>query len=210
MPIKVIAFDLWSTLISGSPPDIMEEIAAKLSFDTTQDFWDYCDKHYFNCKIKPSQMLRDIAKEKGGKTNVEKLTSLWESTWDSIYVYSDTVPALEKIRKKYKTTLISNSGSEEGKRVLKIFGLAEYFDYIIMSYEVGLAKPDPEIFRLVTKKFSVKPEEVVYVGDGFQNDFLGGKNAGFKTFLIDRRDKHPQFKKEDWYIESLDELLDKI
>jgi HAD superfamily hydrolase (TIGR01549 family) len=210
MPIKVVAFDLWSTLVSGTPIDIMDEVSAKMGFDSTTDFWSYCDENYFNTNMKIKDLLVKIKEERDLDVDVDKLSSMWENGLDRVKVYPDVIPTLKTLRKKYKLALISNTGSEEGKMMLQIFGLRGYFDYIIMSYEVGLAKPHPAMFELVTKKFSVKPDEVAYIGDGMKNDFLAGKSVGFRTFLIDRKDKHPEYRGKDWYITTLEGIEGKL
>ena len=44
-------------------------------------------------------------------------------------------------------------------------GIADYFDFIITSEEVGISKPDPRILHIALEQAQVKPEEAVYVGD---------------------------------------------
>ena len=44
-------------------------------------------------------------------------------------------------------------------------GIADYFDFIITSEEVGILKPDPRILHIALQKVQVKPNEAVYVGD---------------------------------------------
>ena len=44
-------------------------------------------------------------------------------------------------------------------------GIADYFDFIIASEEVGISKPDPRILRMALQKAQVEPDEAVYVGD---------------------------------------------
>ena len=44
-------------------------------------------------------------------------------------------------------------------------GIADYFDFIIASEEVGISKPDPSIFDIALQKAQVKPNQAVYVGD---------------------------------------------
>ncbi len=44
-------------------------------------------------------------------------------------------------------------------------GIADYFDFIIASEDVGISKPDPRILHIALQKAQVKPNEAVYVGD---------------------------------------------
>lgn len=61
-----------------------------------------------------------------------------------------------------KTALLSNSwGTSTYPRDL----LAEIFDVVVISGEVGLRKPDPHIFRMTTDKLGVDPARCVFVDD---------------------------------------------
>jgi epoxide hydrolase-like predicted phosphatase len=65
-------------------------------------------------------------------------------------------------RSGLKTGLLSNSW---GTDLYPRRRLAELFDAVVISGEVGLRKPDPEIFRLTTDKLGVEPRECVFVDD---------------------------------------------
>ncbi|MEM3578397.1 MAG: HAD-IA family hydrolase [Candidatus Bathyarchaeia archaeon] len=80
--------------------------------------------------------------------------------------------------------VICNTGLTPGfglRRFLEKEGVAKYFDVMIFSEEVGVRKPDPRIFHLVSEKLKVKPCEVVHLGDNLSSDVWGAKNAGFKA-----------------------------
>jgi epoxide hydrolase-like predicted phosphatase len=65
-------------------------------------------------------------------------------------------------RSGLKTGLLSNSW---GTDLYPRRRLAELFDAVVISGEVGLRKPDPEIFRLTTDKLGVEPSGCVFVDD---------------------------------------------
>jgi len=118
---------------------------------------------------------------------IEALSSAYVSAFFEVppYLNPDTVEMLQWLRKRNKLIgLICNTGLTPGfgmRRFLKEQGVAEYFDVAIFSDEVGVRKPDPRIFHLVTEKFRVKPCEVVHVGDNLKSDVWGAKNAGFRA-----------------------------
>jgi len=84
--------------------------------------------------------------------------------------------------------------------------LKKYFDEVIFSGQIGLAKPNPRIFRLVLDHFDVNGEECVMVGDNLEVDIIPAKLLGFKTILVDTRKKYSEYKNEDWYVGGLKEL----
>jgi len=57
-------------------------------------------------------------------------------------------------------------------------------DAVILSYEVGLAKPDPAIFRLVCDRLGLQPAEILFVGDTPWADIEGPRAIGMPAMLI--------------------------
>ena len=72
--------------------------------------------------------------------------------------------------------------------VLADHGLSEFFEAIVVSGEVGVKKPDPEIFRLALDKTGLSPSEVIYIGDTAE-DVEGAESAGITPILIRRPEK---------------------
>jgi putative hydrolase of the HAD superfamily len=64
-------------------------------------------------------------------------------------------------------------------------GLWECFDFFIDSFNVGVEKPDPEIFLMATERARVAPDQAAYVGDLYSVDVLGARNAGLIPILYD-------------------------
>lgn len=62
---------------------------------------------------------------------------------------------------------------------------------IIVSGEVGLAKPQPEIFELAEIRMGLTKSKTYYIGDSFQNDIVGAKNAGWQAVWSNRRGHLP-------------------
>lgn len=69
-------------------------------------------------------------------------------------------------------------------RLLDEIGIAEYFERIVISGEVGLKKPDPRIFALALADSD--PAEAVFVGDHPDQDVAGALNAGMTAVLLQR------------------------
>jgi HAD superfamily hydrolase (TIGR01549 family) len=118
-----------------------------------------------------------------------------------------TREALAKIRKKYKTAVISNSDGKIADVVTRA-GIADGFLSITDSGIVGKEKPHPLIFETALRSINAQPEESLYVGDVYSVDYCGATKAGMKAVLFDipgaYRDKGlPR-------VESLEELVQKI
>jgi putative hydrolase of the HAD superfamily len=65
--------------------------------------------------------------------------------------------------------------------------LSKIFDMVIISDEVGIKKPDPQIFYLALQRLNVNPDESLYVGDNLKNDVGGCQSIGMKGVWFNPR-----------------------
>ncbi len=100
---------------------------------------------------------------------------------------------LEDLRSRgKKLAVISNfSYSQESvERLLKRFGLFDYFDEVIVSSEHGMLKspkdPNGTIFREACRRLGVAPEALVHVGDHSENDQKAPQRIGAKGVVLKR------------------------
>lgn len=90
---------------------------------------------------------------------------------------------IEKLRSEYKTAILSNADSESvcARFEKQGYPLDKYFDYILISSETGLLKPDQKAFRSSLEVIDVEPEEVLFIDDTKEN-ILSAESLGIKTF----------------------------
>jgi putative hydrolase of the HAD superfamily len=114
--------------------------------------------------------------------------------WPDYEVSSDAVPALRMLKEKgLKAGLITNSPAWI-RGALEASELYGYLDDAVISCEVGLMKPEKEIFELALKRMNCEPADAIMVGDEFKADVLGAENAGMTGILLDRSgsSSHPE------------------
>lgn len=93
----------------------------------------------------------------------------------------ESIELLKKLREKdLMIGLISNSFSDERDLIVES-PLYPLFDVTMISYETGLYKPDPAVFKAMIEKLGVKPEECLYVGDGGSRELYGARDAGMNA-----------------------------
>ncbi|MCP8321903.1 MAG: HAD family hydrolase [archaeon] len=121
----------------------------------------------------------------------------------------ELIPGVEKILEllnvKYRLAIISNATSNVPREAMKRFGLEKYFDSIVISRDIGIRKPDPEIFNFTLKNLGIKSDEAVHVGDSLEYDVRGAKNAGMRAVWIKRNNEEENIQ-PDYTIHSLQEL----
>ena len=100
--------------------------------------------------------------------------------------------------------IVSNSDGRI-ESAFKQAGIEHHFEFFIDSFNVGIEKPDPEIFRLATERAGVAPNEAAYVGDLYEVDVVGARCAGLTPILYDPFDLNP--RADCLRIRSIDELL---
>lgn len=89
-----------------------------------------------------------------------------------------TMELLEYLKPKYHLHLITNGFEEVQHTKLSGSGLEPFFETLTVSEEVGVKKPNPEIFRYALKKAGATPEESLMIGDEMAVDIDGARAAG--------------------------------
>ncbi|MGC4895130.1 HAD family hydrolase [Micromonospora sp. DT31] len=93
-------------------------------------------------------------------------------------VSTGTLDVLDALRERgHPLALISNATSETAEAWAD-GPLARRFDVAVFSCEVGLAKPDPAIYRTTAKRLGVAPVDCFYVGDGADGELAGAAAVG--------------------------------
>jgi putative hydrolase of the HAD superfamily len=93
---------------------------------------------------------------------------------------------LDLLRGRAKLGLVTNGPSWTQRTKIDILGLEQAMDVLIVSGEVGVAKPDPAIFRLALDRLGVAPEHALYIGDSVENDLGGAEAAGIACVWVNR------------------------
>jgi putative hydrolase of the HAD superfamily len=104
-------------------------------------------------------------------------------------LYPDTIPVLEALRGKYRLGLVSNGAPDLQREKIAGAGIGEYFDAIVISGDVGEAKPAPPVFRTVLEHLDVQPDSAVMIGNSLNSDMKGGMAAGMRTVWFNREAK---------------------
>jgi HAD superfamily hydrolase (TIGR01509 family) len=147
---------------------------------------------YFDTIIRRCGIASDAA-----PAVAETLKKLHERDHMWTWVQEGAPTALTRVRELgYRVGVVSNADG----RVEALFdrvGLTPYVDFVIDSHTVGVAKPDPRIFRMGADRLGLPPEECLYVGDLYAVDVLGARAAGLRPLLLDPFERHADWEDVD-------------
>jgi putative hydrolase of the HAD superfamily len=107
----------------------------------------------------------------------------YESNWN---LFDDVLPCLDSLA-HIPLGLISNGDLEQQRRKLKQTNLDHRFSTIIVSSQIGVSKPKPEIFLEACRRAAVSPKACVYIGDRLDIDALASRAVGMKGVWLNRK-----------------------
>jgi len=105
---------------------------------------------------------------------------------DSWSLYPDTVETLAALRERGFILLVISNFDSRLLPILNGLGIVSQFESVVISSQVGFAKPAPEIFQAALGLYRLKPEEALHVGDSPDKDAAGASAAGLTGVLLDR------------------------
>jgi 2-haloalkanoic acid dehalogenase type II len=126
---------------------------------------------------------------------------------NEVAVFADVVPALERLRTRFRLMTLSNGNAD-----LDRIGLAHHFERNLAARDLGAAKPDRRVFQALLEATGLEPAQVLYAGDDPQADVGGARAAGLHTAWVDRTHRPwPEgLPPPDLTVRDLGELADRL
>jgi putative hydrolase of the HAD superfamily len=229
--LTTLTFDCWNTLYK-SPEAVQIERALgfqhilkkeNLSFSLNEirEGFKYAweNAHYqqraYGREITPRGHLAMILEKLDIIVTEELREQLLKSYTQVLYtvppeVNGRVVETLKAVSQDYKLALICNTGATPGevlRRIMEKDGINRFFDVLVFSDEVGMAKPSRDIFLYTLQRMGAEPENAVHVGDDPLTDIIGAKKAGMKAVWL-APNQSWAVPEADYMIHSLEELPD--
>ncbi len=198
MTIRAVFFDLGGVILRTEYQAPRQQLAERLGME-----YDDLDRIVFNSEtgiqaatgaITSRQHWEAVMKRL--KRPLEELELIRDEFFAGDIIDRDIVNFLRSLRGTHKTGLISNTWSDLRDYLVRE-RIIDAFDHIIISAEVGVAKPEPEIFQIALEQAGVRPEEAVFVDDFYVN-IEGCEKVGMKGI---------HFKDAQTAIQQLKDLL---
>jgi putative hydrolase of the HAD superfamily len=239
-PIKLIGFDLDDCLFDSTGLSDRARIkgidaminlglridrneAVRIINDIVQEYGSNFSKHY-NFFIRRLNQLNEniefIRYNDRYKFIAAAVMAYHEEKVNSIKLYDDVEICLKRLKELAIKTAIITDGLpiKQYEKILRL-KIENLFDLIIISDEIGIKKPNPELFRYWLKKFNVKGEEAIYIGDRIDKDILPANLNNIHSIYLHRGGKYDKYDagikiegnfKPDYEITNLNELFDII
>lgn len=99
------------------------------------------------------------------------------------------IELLEYLRPKYNMYILSNGFKELQSHKMRTAGIDKYFDALILSEDIGVNKPNRELYEYALEKTGSKLEESIMIGDMFETDIVGAANIGMKQIYFNPKKK---------------------
>lgn len=101
-------------------------------------------------------------------------------------VFPEVEEVLKALQERYQLALLTNGAADMQRAKIAGSRLEPYFKTIVISGEVGIGKPDPQIFRLALAPLAAQPAQAVMVGDSLFRDIRGAQQTEIKAIWINR------------------------
>lgn len=141
---------------------------------------------------------------------IEAVRVIVDKCWPVAAVeFPFTKPTLQKLRQMgYKLGLVTNGRHNPQTLKLKMLGLDNTFDQVVISGDVGVGKPDPKPFEVMAEKIGIKPQEMMYVGDHPLNDVEGSRRVGYTPVWVKTTGTWPfhDIEKAPYEVDTVEEL----
>ena len=184
---KVIIFDLGAVILNINYQNTIDEFT-KLGVKNASSFYSKkVQADLFNQietgKITAEKFLTELQKETNNAT-INQVKNAWNSML--LDLPNERLELIKALKSKYRIYLLSNTNNIHIDAFKKQLGNAKWedfcnlFDKMYLSHEVGLRKPNTEIFKHILNEQKLKAEEVFFIDDSPQH-IEGAKKLGIKT-----------------------------
>jgi HAD superfamily hydrolase (TIGR01509 family) len=144
------------------------------------------------------------------RTLIAQLAAGDRSAWaTAARLYPDALTTLTVLRERGFSLAIVSNCSCQAADVIRTNGLERKVDALALSFELGVAKPDPAIFLAACERLTVQPEECLFVADGAGGELESAHALGMLSVWVERpgeRRRSPEPPTFDARIERLAEL----
>ena len=191
--MDAVLLDLYDTIVRSRWGQLSERITAELGIEKPDLFRAYERTRaargvgtYGSVQGDMTAIVEAVGVDPDPELIARLLEMEREFSETGVELWEDSVPVVRELRARGTGTALISNCSHSTRPIVDRLGIAEEFDEVLLSFEVGMHKPDPGIYQEALHRLGdIAPERAVFVDD--QPAYCDGAAAlGIDTFLIDR------------------------
>jgi HAD superfamily hydrolase (TIGR01509 family) len=191
--VDAVLFDLYDTLVWTEWPLLRERLAEAVGVrprDLMRGFVATRDARGVGIFGSAEGDLRAVFAAAGADLSDDRVRELTRIeletlTKGGIHLYDDSLPVLRELRARGVPTAIISNCDHATRPVVDALALEDEVDAVVLSFEAGVLKPNPDIYRTTLERIGAAPARSTFVDD--QAAYLDGAAAlGMQTFQIVR------------------------
>ena len=173
MALRAVIFDYGRVLTGPPDPAAYAELMriAGLSADRLDQFYWKDRNAYDEGKLTGLEFWRQIVRDEGLKLAEPEIAEL--NLWDArMWTRGDPTMVAWHLAIKERgllTAIVSNMGDTVHEHMVRELRWLSRFDVLVWSYQLGIAKPDPAIYRYALEKLGTQPAETLFIDDKAEN-----------------------------------------
>jgi glucose-1-phosphatase len=182
MSIRAIIWDLGGVILRTEDRTLRSKLAERLGMT-----YDDLDRLVFESQSSKEATVGIIDATRHWQSvckilnlPVEEISAFQATFFGGDQIDTNLLETIRSFKPDYRTGLLSNAWSDLRKYIENDWNISEVFDDIIISAEVGLAKPDHRIYQLAIQRLGVAAEEAVFIDDVLAN-VEGARSAGLSA-----------------------------
>lgn len=194
---RALFFDVGGTLLRPYPSvgSVYASIAGRYGITTSADELEQAFRQSWQARKHPGLTVsskdwwRKLVFRMLGQENDACFEELFQTfaSPDVWRVFPDVEDTLREARTRGLHVGVISNWDERLRPLLDKIGLAQYFDSITISCDIGAEKPQAEIFLAALRTAGVAAAEAVHIGDSYDEDVRGAEAVGMRAVYLDRR-----------------------
>jgi epoxide hydrolase-like predicted phosphatase len=171
MTIQTIIWDFGGVLVRTEDHTPREQLAARVGMTSDELY-----RLIYNSQSSRQATLGEISTQEHWNSVLKALNLPKEEYprvprefWGGDSLDENLMEYIRDSRSHHTTALLSNAWDDLRQALIEEWKIIDAFDHVIISAEVGLAKPDPRIFQLTLARVGAEPEEAVFIDDFIEN-----------------------------------------
>lgn len=177
--IKAIIFDMGGVMLQNKVEAVYQKLAEilNISFDELKELQKQHKTEMLSGKMSSQEFAEIIKNNFGLEINV--LEKWKEAYYQVMPVNNELIELVDKLKNNYKVAIISNV-PELHAQINKDRGLFSHFELALISCDIGLIKPQKEIFALVLERLNLKASDCIFIDDR-EEHLAMPKEIGFQV-----------------------------